>query len=742
MSGPPPGNGPPHSRNVSVSNGPPSAGMAGNSQQMPPQGSVPPVGTPGGNAQSQQNLNYIVLEYLNKKGYNRTEAMLRKESSNQDAEGRPIITRAEDRGGAAYDQAFELLRAWIEDNLGLYKPELRRLLWPVFVYSYLDMHKEFYSREAVAFFEKHKELFTAEHEVDLVSLGTIRLPEHVADSNIAKIYRGSKYRLTLSNMAFNSLIQYLESKEKEGGSIIIKIMNQWMNIITQDRTAPGNERSLAAMISRGSKIEEDMPAEDEGIPGHNPGSANTDRNAPPVLAKLQLGPLPMEPELMEDVRAEVSELDSKNPPAPGQATLADEFEARIKRESTEEAPARDAVPLPPSLARDVSMEVQKVKENRDRFKIEGRSGGVGPGVSVCMYTFHNTFDAVNCLDFSGDNELVAAGMAESYIKVWSLSGEAIHSINPSDKPSASKRLIGHSGPVYAVAFSPSTANPFPGPGHASTRPKYLISSSADKTVRLWSLDTWTCLVAYKGHSGPVWDVKWSPFGHYFVTGSHDRTARLWTTDHIAPHRLFVGHDGDVDAVAWHPNGAYVFTASGDKTVRMWHLNGNPLRMFTGHTANITALECSPSGKKLASADDAGNIILWDLASGTRIKRMRGHGKGGIWSLSWSVESSVLVSGGADGTVRVWDVLQETPETTTTANGKVIAEGGSGTKIDGSMGSGSAGSGGAGSSSSKKKAKDVVVTADQISAFPTKKSPVYKVHFTRMNLVLGGSAYMP
>ncbi|KAK7549683.1 WD40-repeat-containing domain protein [Phyllosticta citricarpa] len=683
-----------------------------------------------------------VLEYLNKKGYNRTEAMLRKESSNQDAEGRPIITRAEDRGGAAYDQAFELLRAWIEDNLGLYKPELRRLLWPVFVYSYLDMHKEFYSREAVAFFEKHKELFTAEHEVDLVSLGTIRLPEHVADSNIAKIYRGSKYRLTLSNMAFNSLIQYLESKEKEGGSIIIKIMNQWMNIITQDRTAPGNERSLAAMISRGSKIEEDMPAEDEGIPGHNPGSANTDRNAPPVLAKLQLGPLPMEPELMEDVRAEVSELDSKNPPAPGQTTLADEFEARIKRESTEEAPARDAVPLPPSLARDVSMEVQKVKENRDRFKIEGRSGGVGPGVSVCMYTFHNTFDAVNCLDFSGDNELVAAGMAESYIKVWSLSGEAIHSINPSDKPSASKRLIGHSGPVYAVAFSPSTANPFPGPGHASTRPKYLISSSADKTVRLWSLDTWTCLVAYKGHSGPVWDVKWSPFGHYFVTGSHDRTARLWTTDHIAPHRLFVGHDGDVDAVAWHPNGAYVFTASGDKTVRMWHLNGNPLRMFTGHTANITALECSPSGKKLASADDAGNIILWDLASGTRIKRMRGHGKGGIWSLSWSVESSVLVSGGADGTVRVWDVLQETPETTTTANGKVIAEGGSGTKIDGSVGSGSAGSGGAGSSSSKKKAKDVVVTADQISAFPTKKSPVYKVHFTRMNLVLGGSAYMP
>ena len=47
-----------------------------------------------------------VLEYLGKKGYNRTEAMLRKESAHQDAEGRPITTRAEESGGAKYARAF------------------------------------------------------------------------------------------------------------------------------------------------------------------------------------------------------------------------------------------------------------------------------------------------------------------------------------------------------------------------------------------------------------------------------------------------------------------------------------------------------------------------------------------------------------------------------------------------------------------------------------------------------------
>ena len=47
-----------------------------------------------------------VIEYLSKKGYNRTEAMLRTESANQDAEGRPIIPRAEDLGGAKYGKGL------------------------------------------------------------------------------------------------------------------------------------------------------------------------------------------------------------------------------------------------------------------------------------------------------------------------------------------------------------------------------------------------------------------------------------------------------------------------------------------------------------------------------------------------------------------------------------------------------------------------------------------------------------
>ena len=326
-------------------------------------------------------------------------------------------------------------------------------------------------------------------------------------------------------------------------------------------------------------------------------------------------------------------------------------------------------------------------------------------------------------------------MSESYIRVWSLDGKALSSSNSTDhnrlRPAPSRRLVGHSGPVYAVAFSPSVATP--DPSALSMASKFLLSGSADRSIRLWSLESWTCLVVYKAHSRPVWDVTWGPFGLYFLTGSSDRTARLWRTDHVEDLRMFVGHDKDVDTVCFHPNSAYVFTGSSDRIVRMWAVaSGYTVRMFTGHTGNVTALACSPSGKLLASADDAGTIILWDLGPGRLKKRMRGHGKGGIWSLTWSVESTVLVSGGADNTVRVWDVAITNDAS---GQGRIAGEGGAGQKPDGNAQA-------VASTGTKKKGKDVVVTSDQISAFLTKKSPVYKVRLTRQNLVVAGGAYLP
>ena len=67
------------------------------------------------------NLKTQVIEYLVKKGYNRTEQMLRNESTNLDKDGKPIHERAEDFGTGKYQKGFRLLSSWIDQNLDIYK---------------------------------------------------------------------------------------------------------------------------------------------------------------------------------------------------------------------------------------------------------------------------------------------------------------------------------------------------------------------------------------------------------------------------------------------------------------------------------------------------------------------------------------------------------------------------------------------------------------------------------------------
>ncbi|KAG0665146.1 Transcription initiation factor TFIID subunit 5 [Rhodotorula mucilaginosa] len=300
---------------------------------------------------------------------------------------------------------------------------------------------------------------------------------------------------------------------------------------------------------------------------------------------------------------------------------------------------------------------------------EDRRKGIGKP-SVCLFTLHDTGDSLSTVSFSEDSTIMATGFTESYIRLWSLNGKGLRALRTdltgdevnktTDADGISKlyepeapqtrKLIAHSGPVYSLSF-----DPVPGP---ASPPRYLLSSSADCTVRLWSLETFTNLVVYRGHREPVWAVEWGPRGVYFATASRDRTARLWITDKINAVRIFAGHLSDVNCLSFHPNSLYLATGSSDRTCRLWDVQkGHCVRVFIGHRAAVQVVKVSPDGRYLASAGDDGLILLWSLATGQRVKTFWGHPEGvTIQSLSWSCESTVLVSGGSDETVRVWDVV--------------------------------------------------------------------------------------
>ncbi|KAF3921906.1 Beta-TrCP [Dactylellina cionopaga] len=691
--------------------------------------------------QSSQNLNNIVIEYLSKKGYVKTEATLRAEMASVDSEGRPI--RPKEDKYAQYDKAYSRLRSWIENSLDLYKPELRRIAFPVFVHMFLSLMRSGLATEARKFFDAYQQEFQSKHSYDLRGLSTITIPLHVEDNETAKLYTENKYNVTLTATSHGLLMGYLTEHGGSAGEAVISILNTNIQLYKVDRQP-----------SFGFSGDDDMLGDNEGIPGH----INKDGPSQRDLPGLKLGLMPMDKDMIADVEHELAAEDAREKErrdaelgTAGGPTFLETFQQHIKREESEDTPMRDEIPLPPYKQTDIDGEIRAVKEYRDRFRLSNiaaqaktQQGVEGPPMtgalpSVLTYTFHNTNDNVHRIAFSDDATLCATSHAESYIRVWSLKGEKLYSVNQSENENVgiSRRYIGHAGPVYGVSFAPDS--------------KWLLSASEDRSVRLWSLQTHTALVAYKGHDSPIWDVRWGPFGHYFATASWDRTARIWSTEQVGPLRILAGHLESVNRVAWHPNSAYVFTGSTDKTLRMWDMQqGASVRLFNGHTAPVRCQEVSPNGKYLASGADDGTISIWDIGMGRRIKTMRGHARVPIWSLSWSVEGQILVSGAADNTIRVWSVGEDKGNNAVNGSGTVGAEmvingigglpGDATTKVDGAAG-GSAGLGVLGAKGRKDK-KEVVATNDHLAVYYTKKTPIYTVKFTKKNLVLAAGAYLP
>ncbi|KAK7059031.1 Transcription initiation factor TFIID subunit 5 [Paramarasmius palmivorus] len=600
-------------------------------------------------------------------------------------------------------EGYRELEAWVEGSLDMYRPEFRPILFPIFCHFYLDLIQHGYKDAALSFFSIFSPSLAPSHAATLHHLSTLLLPSHVQNDEIAQRFRDEKYVIRMSRSGFSLLVGWLTEgvggeglgtglgfsgeKGKKGRAAVMRVVNNHLRfdgnyipgVLFRVPVFTGN----TVTASNPSSVSPNAWEENTGLLSSliphangatskisNPQSFNSSRG------ELTLGLPPMNEELRTEAERILREqamvdrdpmvnhdLASLRPQPPPGVTAPSES---------------DLLPRPPNFKTiDVDREVQAVRDARRRIRLDPSAlNGVdlnSPQASaikarvlpsICAYTLHDVAEGAPCCTFSMDTSLMAAGFAESYIRLWSLKGEKLRGMRSDfssnsirdaaslkkikeKKGSTTRKLIGHSGPVYSVAFDPVSGSAAP--------PKYLLSASADGTTRLWSMDTMTDITAYRGHENPVWDVKWSPMGIYFATGSRDRTARLWSTDRTACLRLYAGHLGDVDCVEFHPNSLYLATGSSDWTARLWDVQrGSCVRVFLGHQGAISSMAISPDGRYLASAGEDLAINLWDLGSGKRIKKMTGH-TASIYSLAFSAESSLLVSGGADWTVRCWDV---------------------------------------------------------------------------------------
>ncbi|KAJ3574558.1 hypothetical protein NP233_g1691 [Leucocoprinus birnbaumii] len=155
--------------------------------------------------------------------------------------------------------------------------------------------------------------------------------------------------------------------------------------------------------------------------------------------------------------------------------------------------------------------------------------------------------------------------------------------------------------------------------------------------------------------------------------------KVKTRKYGKPSGLSENHLDAVRAVAFHPNELCLATGGDDCTVKIWRMEVSslatsstrllvevePQLTLRGHSAAITRLVHSPSKQLLYSASLDSSIRVWALPSPSHTTyapydetRVRGELIGhtdAVWDLALVKDENTLISCGAEGAVKVWDV---------------------------------------------------------------------------------------
>jgi WD40 repeat protein/DNA-binding SARP family transcriptional activator len=312
-----------------------------------------------------------------------------------------------------------------------------------------------------------------------------------------------------------------------------------------------------------------------------------------------------------------------------------------------------------------------------------RDVAFGPGTRAILEGHSNgvrtvAFNAHATLALSGSCAVLDAGgdCQEGELIVWDV-----------ETATELRRLVGHTGWVNRVAFTPDR----------QAHPVTALSASGDLTLILWNVETGEPIRVLEGHLGGVNSVVYTPDGHSALSGSDDHTLILWDLETGEVIRRFEGHSGAVTSVAISPDSKTALSGSDDHTMILWDLEtGEVLRRFEGQDESITRAAFRPNSQTVLSAvgrdlreqsletgeeikhtpdfylinDFAvsadgrvavyaanNKVSLYDFDSGQKTKDLVDH-PGDVWTVAIDADARLVLSGAADGSLRLWNIGSE------------------------------------------------------------------------------------
>jgi len=180
----------------------------------------------------------------------------------------------------------------------------------------------------------------------------------------------------------------------------------------------------------------------------------------------------------------------------------------------------------------------------------------------------------------------------------------------------------------------------------------LYSSSADGTVRRWSMQNSEAAGVVIKHDKSVTALALDPTGKMLASGSEDHSIGLWATEaEPGSARYLRGHTGPVRTVTFGPAGRRLVSASDDGTARLWQVDGESSTAVSCDGAQVTAATFDPTGARVATTSNDHHTRVWNADNGALVATLKGH-----TNVPYAVrfaDGGDLLTAADDGTVRRW-----------------------------------------------------------------------------------------
>ncbi|HCS21055.1 MAG TPA: hypothetical protein DIW47_10940 [Bacteroidetes bacterium] len=199
--------------------------------------------------------------------------------------------------------------------------------------------------------------------------------------------------------------------------------------------------------------------------------------------------------------------------------------------------------------------------------------------------------------------------------------------------------IAHTGEVNSVCYS--------------REGKYLLTASADGTVKIFLAENGNELVSFTEMNAPITMAVFSPDARQVLVCYLGNALILDVQSGKRLHTLS-GHTANINHVSFSDDGLYCLTACDDKVVRVFDpKTGVLIHALDDHREAVKYAEFSPNGKLLVTAAWDRTALLYDLSKGKILHVLEGH-QGNLNTAHFSSDGSKVITSSWDYTTKLFD----------------------------------------------------------------------------------------